>query len=86
VWAREDLTPAEQQMATIRHNRARGEHNVLRMSAIVCDLIDVQRMSVEDVAEKLSMETEEVDRLYDRRGMTVRGTDGDSFNAAWEPS
>lgn len=86
VRARSDLTPAEQRMATIRHNRARGEHNVLRMSNIVVSLIDEHGMEREGVCELLGMEDEEVDRLYDRGGMLQRGAPTDNFNTAWSPT
>jgi ParB-like chromosome segregation protein Spo0J len=86
VRLRDGLSLAEQQMATIRHNRARGEHAVLKMSAIVRNLIDAHHLTPAAVAATLGMEDEEVDRLYDRSGMTERGTNGDEFNTAWTPA
>lgn len=85
VWARTDLTAAEQRMATIRHNRARGEHSVLKMSDIIEQLVNEHSMSQEAIAEYLGMELEEVDRLFDRSGMVVRGDVAADFNTGWEP-
>ncbi|MGA9173856.1 MAG: ParB/RepB/Spo0J family partition protein [Thermoactinomyces sp.] len=74
----------QQMMATIRHNRARGSHAVLKMADIVRHLIDVEGLSFEEVQERLQMEWEEVDRLYDASGMTVRGSK-ETFNPGWVP-
>lgn len=77
--------PVEQQMmATIRHNRARGSHIVIRMAEIVSDLIDKQKLSVEEVCTRLKMEEEEVQRLYDRGNMVERGSK-EEFNSGWVP-
>lgn len=77
-------TPIEQQMmATIRHNRARGMHGVVPMADIVRQLVD-SGISIEDLRKRLQMDEEEVDRLYDRGGMTKRGA-RESFNNGWKP-
>lgn len=62
----ENVDRATQMMATIRHNRARGSHVVLRMADIVQDLIDQQGVPFEEVQRRLGMEPEEVESLYDR--------------------
>lgn len=74
----------QQMMATIRHNRARGSHIVLRMADIVSRLIDDQKLSKEEVASRLMMEEEEVDRLYTRGVMIDRGSK-EEFNNGWIP-
>ena len=71
-------------MSTIRHNRARGSHIVLKMASIVQGLIDEEKLSVPEIEKLLGMEKEEVDRLYDRGGMIERGS-GDSFAKGWVP-
>jgi ParB-like chromosome segregation protein Spo0J len=71
-------------MSTIRHNRARGTHAVLKMADIVRDLIDEEHMSYEEVQRFLQMEWEEVDRLYDRGGMLKRASKTE-FNTGWVP-
>ncbi len=79
-----DIEREHQIMSTIRHNRARGTHAVLKMADIVRYLVDNQGLSYEDVMARLQMEHEEVDRLYDRGGMTKRGSK-EAFNNGWVP-
>lgn len=71
-------------MATIRHNRARGSHDVRIMSNIVRHLIDVEKFDYDGVMRLLGMEWEEVDRLYDLSGMTKRAA-ADGFSKGWRP-
>ncbi len=78
-----DVDPAHQMMSTIRHNRARGNHGVLKMADIVRRLVD-DGLSREEVESLLGMEGEEVERLYDSAGMTARGSQ-DAFNPGWVP-
>ncbi|EGT5655715.1 ParB-like nuclease domain-containing protein [Citrobacter braakii] len=58
----ESLPPAERIAATIRHNRARGKHQIAAMSAIVQDL---HRLGWEDskISGELGMDKDEVLRL-----------------------
>jgi ParB-like chromosome segregation protein Spo0J len=78
--------PAHRMMSTIRHNRARGTHAVLRMAEIVRTLVEAG-LSHAEICRRLGMEDEELERLLDRAGMTVRGTGGaTSFGRAWAPS
>ena len=70
--------------STIRHNRARGTHAVLRMAEIVRDLIDIHKLTKEAVMIRLGMEEEELDRLYDFSGMTSRGSN-DKLGLGWVP-
>jgi ParB-like chromosome segregation protein Spo0J len=73
-------------MATIRHNRARGEHGVKAMSLIVRELL-VSGMSDDDVSFLLQMEPEEVDRLADAAGLPRRVVKdaGEAFANGWVP-
>lgn len=80
-----DVPPEHQMMSTIRHNRARGNHGVLKMAEIVRHLVDNENLSFEEVGNRLQMEEEEVDRLYDQSGMTVRGSK-EGFNMGWVPA
>lgn len=86
VLLRDEADAGHQVMSTVRHNRARGNHHVLKMADLVRDLIDNQGLSWEDVMQRLGMEHEEVDRLYDRAGMPVRGNSGAGFNKGWKPA
>lgn len=80
----EDLDPAEQRMATVRHNRARGTHHVLKMSELVAELIDEHGVDPVELRERLGMDEEEVERLHDRGEMISRGSQ-DEFNKGWVP-
>ena len=76
---------SQQQMATIRHNRARGTHGVLEMSNIVTDMVS-DGVSGEDIMKRLSMEKEEVVRLLFRAGIPKSDVFKDSeFSPAWKP-
>lgn len=73
---------AHQKMSTIRHNRARGSHYVLKMSDIVESLVNEEDLTFNEVAERLQMEREEVERLYDHGNMVKRGGN-EGFNKGW---
>lgn len=78
--------PMHRMMSTIRHNRARGTHAVLRMADIVRQMVKAGLPAAE-ICTRLGMEDEELERLLDRAGMTVRGSRGVSaFGKAWAPS
>ncbi len=75
----------DRMMATIRHNRARGQHQVLKMADIVGELTR-NGHSTEELEERLGMDEEEVDRLSDEASMPDRvSRDNDGFNSAWAP-
>ena len=59
---------ASQMMAIVRHNRARGTHAVLKMADIVTSMIG-EGLSMEEISERMQMETEEVVRLANRNGI-----------------
>jgi ParB/RepB/Spo0J family partition protein len=77
--------PAHQRMATIRHNRARGKHHVVRMADIVDELVNVYDVSPEDLKTRLGMDSEEVERLLMRGQMIERGA-SEEFTPAWRPA
>lgn len=78
-----DRTAAEDRVAaTIRHNRARGVHQVDAMSDIVLDLARRGR-SDEWIARELGMEPDEVLRLKQVTGLAELFADRD-FSEAWE--
>jgi ParB-like chromosome segregation protein Spo0J len=80
------LDPVHRMMSTIRHNRARGTHAVLAMAEIVRAMVEAGTPG-DEICRKLGMEDEELERLLDRSGMTVRGSAGvDGFGKAWVPS
>ena len=80
------LTTGTRMLSTIRHNRARGTHAVLRMAEIVRAMIE-SGLSEAEICRRPGMEGEELERLLDRSGMTVRGSAGaDGFGMAWVPN
>lgn len=68
-------------MATVRHNRARGTHHVLKMADIVAELLALG-VTPEEIGRRLEMDDEEVDRLADRGQMTKRGAAA-GFGNGW---
>ena len=85
VYLDTNLDPATQRMATIRHNRARGAHHVVKMADIVNELA-TYGLPNEDIALRLQMDTEEVNRLLLRGNKLVLGPDGHGFNKGWKPT
>jgi len=55
----------EQIMATIRHNRARGQHGVRPMAVIMQKLKDDHKLDNDKLNKLLGMEDEEIRRLYE---------------------
>lgn len=76
--------PAQQRMATIRHNRARGAHAVLKMADIVAELIELG-CTPEEIQERVGMEAEEVRRLINHGKKTVLRGEGE-LSEAWKPA
>jgi ParB-like chromosome segregation protein Spo0J len=68
--------------ATIRHNRARGKHQVGAMSDIVLDLAR-RNWSDEKIGRELGMEPDEVLRLKQITGLAELFSDSE-FSEAWE--
>lgn len=76
--------PIDERMAsTIRHNRARGSHDVDLMSNIVAELHSIGR-SDQWLAKHLGMDVDEILRLKQITGLAAMYADGE-FSPAWEP-
>ncbi|HBC5916144.1 TPA: ParB-like nuclease domain-containing protein [Proteus mirabilis] len=77
----ESHTMADQMAATIRHNRARGQHQVAAMSDIVRDL---SRLGWNDqkIGNELGMSQDEVLRLKQISGLAELFSEHD-FSEAW---
>jgi ParB-like chromosome segregation protein Spo0J len=73
---------ADRMAATIRHNRARGEHKVESMAEIVIEL-KRRFWSDEKISKELGMEPDEVLRLTQVTGLAGLFADRD-FSEAWE--
>jgi ParB-like chromosome segregation protein Spo0J len=68
--------------STIRHNRARGKHQVQSMSEIVVELAR-RNWDDEKIARELGMDTDEVLRLKQISGLAEMFADRE-FSEAWE--
>lgn len=79
------LDPVHRMMSTIRHNRARGTHAVVRMAEIVRRMVD-EGIPAKQIQKRLGMESEEVQRLVNRAGMPTQVRKvAPGFNRAWVP-
>lgn len=77
--------PLDKRMAsTVRHNRARGSHDVDLMSNIVKELHELGR-SDEWIAKHLGMDKDEILRLKQITGIAALFRDV-KFGKAWQPS
>ena len=74
---------ADRIASTIRHNRARGKHQVMAMSDIVLEL-KRRNWSDKKIGKELGMDPDEVLRLAQITGMAEAFKDRD-FSEAWEP-
>jgi ParB-like chromosome segregation protein Spo0J len=75
--------PIENRIAsTIRHNRARGTHDVELMTNIVSELVD-SGMSDEWIAKNLGMDWDEILRLKQISGLASLFKDKE-FSRSWE--
>jgi ParB-like chromosome segregation protein Spo0J len=72
-----------QQMSTIRHNRARGTHAILRMADIVTGMLK-EGIPAKKIMAGLGMDDEEVTRLATALGMPELGSNT-NFSPAWKP-
>lgn len=68
--------------STIRHNRARGKHQVDAMSTIIVDL-KKRNWSNEKIARELGMDADEILRLSQISGLAEMFADQE-FSTAWE--
>jgi ParB-like chromosome segregation protein Spo0J len=83
VEIRDDRTDKGDRIAsTIRHNRARGKHQVIAMSDIVMDL-KRRNWSDDKIGRELGMDPDEVLRLAQITGLAEAFADRD-FSEAWE--
>jgi len=76
--------PIDERMAsTIRHNRARGSHDIDLMSNIVAELHKIGRSDAW-LAKHLGMDAEEITRLKQLTGLAELFKDAE-FGRSWEP-
>ncbi|MDR2551429.1 MAG: ParB/RepB/Spo0J family partition protein [Desulfobulbus sp.] len=67
--------------STIRHNRARGSHDIDLMSNIVAELVEMGK-SDQWIARKIGMDAEEILRLKQITGIAALFRDNE-FSRAW---
>jgi len=72
----------ERMASTIRHNRARGSHNVDLMSNIVAELVEMGK-SDQWIARNIGMDVDELLRLKQITGLASLFK-GREFSKAWE--
>lgn len=72
----------DRMMATIRHNRARGTHNILKMGEIT-QYLKSRDIPEDEIIRRLGMDKEEFERLVDNLTMVDHG-EGD-FSKSWLP-
>lgn len=73
---------SELMSATIRFNRAKGTHQIDRMSNIVAELVYLG-MSNQEIAKNLGMDADEVLRLKQNSGIAALFKDKE-FSKSWE--
>ncbi|MCC0635780.1 MULTISPECIES: IbrB-like domain-containing protein [unclassified Clostridioides] len=78
-----DKSLDERMASTIRHNRARGSHNVDLMSNIIKELCDIGK-SDKWISKHLGMDIEEILRLKQITGLSYLFKDKE-FGRAWIP-
>ena len=77
-----DKPLGERIASTIRHNRARGSHDVDLMSNIVAELTELGKSNAW-ISKHLGMSADEVLRLKQITGLAALFKD-DEFSRAWE--
>jgi ParB-like chromosome segregation protein Spo0J len=77
-----DKPISERMASTIRHNRARGTHNVDLMSNIVAELVEMGKSDTW-ISRHLGMDIDEILRLKQVTGLAALFKDRE-FSRAWE--
>lgn len=77
-----DKPISERMASTIRHNRARGSHDVDLMSNIVAELVEMGKSDTW-IAKHLGMDIDEILRLKQITGLAALFKDKE-FSRAWE--
>ena len=85
VYIDDSVSEGHQRMSTIRHNRARGSHVILKMSNILQELC-AMGLSNEEIGRRLGMENEEIERLLFQGGIMGKILEEkQDFSKAWIP-
>jgi len=79
-----DKDLGDRMASTIRHNRARGTHNIDLMSNIVAELVDMGK-SDKWIARNIGMDVDEILRLKQITGLAYLFAEKD-FSNSWVPA
>jgi ParB-like chromosome segregation protein Spo0J len=77
-------TEEEQRISTIRHNRARGAHDVESMAENISHILTNSDMGEGELADELGMEMEEIRRLKTALDLPTE-YEGDEYEREWKP-
>lgn len=79
---------AHSMISTIRHNRARGTHQIDAMADITHDLVQLG-LDIDDIEQRLGMDEEEITRFLKRSEGQVASLEAElsglEFSEAWQP-
>jgi len=78
-----DKPITERMASTIRHNRARGSHDIDLMSNIVAELVEMGKSNLW-ISKHLGMDPEEIMRLKQITGLASLFKDNE-FSKSWKP-
>jgi hypothetical protein len=76
VFLSDEIPLEHQMMSTVRHNRARGTHGVMKMADIIGELLE-SGVDKDRIAKLMQMESQEVDRLAMRGNIRERHGKGE---------
>ena len=77
-----DKNESERMASTVRHNRARGKHQVTGMANVVFSMLD-NGVTDAEICEQLGLEVEELIRLKHVTGFSKLFADTE-YNKSWE--
>ena len=80
-----DVNRSEAMAITIRINRAKGSHVAVRMSKIICELLNQHNMDIKEVADKIGANADEVELLSQENVFKVRNIKDYKYSKAWVP-
>jgi hypothetical protein len=80
---RTDMDDIQQRIATMRHNRARGNEDMELLSGVMRDLEALGGMAW--ASDSLQLDAEEIERLLAFGGTVLDAFPGDEPTTAWEP-
>jgi len=80
-----DIPPHRAMCLTVRINRAKGEHQAMKMSDLVKSLVKDHRMTEDEIAAELGATIGEIRLLLADDIFKRRGIDTHTYSRAWVP-